>query len=113
MIATPATPIYLVLVTCPPDAAQTLAEALVSERLAACVNIVPQLQSVYRWEKDGSTEVRSESEALLIIKTPVNNFAELKQAILARHPYELPEILAVNPADGHAPYLSWILSSCQ
>jgi periplasmic divalent cation tolerance protein len=112
MTATP-TPIYLVLVTCPPDAAPALAEVLVNERVAACVNIVPQLQSVYRWEKDGSTEVRSDNESLLIIKTPVVNFAALKQAILARHPYELPEILAVNPADGHAPYLSWVLSSCQ
>jgi periplasmic divalent cation tolerance protein len=102
------TAIHLVLVTCPVDHASTLAEILVQENHAACVNIIPKISSVYRWEG----RINRDEEALLIIKTAVNKFASLKQAVLLNHPYELPEILAVNPADGHAPYLEWVLKNC-
>src|SRR3569623_2023142 len=95
------TAIHLVLVTCPVDHASTLAEILVRENHAACVNIIPKITSVYRWEE----KITRDEEALLIIKTAAENFESLKQAVLRNHPYELPEILAVNPADGHAPYL--------
>lgn len=102
------TPIHLVLVTCPSDSASALAEILVRENFAACVNIVPKINSVYRWEG----EIKHDEEALLIIKSAAANFESLKQAILLNHPYELPEILAVNPAEGHAPYLEWVLKAC-
>ncbi len=102
------TPIHLVLVTCPPESAVALAETLVRESLAACVNIVPKISSVYRWEG----EVKHDEESMLIIKTAARNFESLRQAILLNHPYELPEILAVNTAEGHAPYLDWVLKAC-
>ncbi|MGH8456727.1 MAG: divalent-cation tolerance protein CutA [Stenotrophobium sp.] len=101
------TGILIVLVTCPPATVDALAVSLVSERLAACVNIIPQVRSIYRW-KDA---VQKDDESLLVIKTAADRYETLKAAILARHPYELPEILAVNPAHGHAPYLDWILAS--
>lgn len=102
------TPIHLVLVTCPSDSASALAEILVRENLAACINIVPKISSVYRWEG----EIKHDEEALMIIKSAAVNFEALRQAILLNHPYELPEILAVNPAEGHAPYLDWVLKAC-
>ncbi len=103
------TAIHLVLVTCPPDSASTLAEILVRENHAACVNIIPKIGSVYRWEG----KIQHDEEALLIIKSAAENFESLKQVILLHHPYELPEILAVNPAEGHAPYLDWVLKACR
>lgn len=80
---------------------------LVAERLAACVNVIPSVRSTYRWQG----EVQQDEESLLIIKTTAERFAALKQAVLKSHPYELPEIVAVNLSDGHAPYLDWILNS--
>ncbi|MGH8506622.1 MAG: divalent-cation tolerance protein CutA [Stenotrophobium sp.] len=115
------TPIYLVLVTCPSDAAEALAETLVEQRLAACVNIVPQIKSVYRWttpqpasEKTAgarTTEICRDAESLLLIKTAQSRYESLCAGILALHPYELPEIIAVNPELGHAPYLDWVLAA--
>ncbi|MGQ0621875.1 MAG: divalent-cation tolerance protein CutA [Panacagrimonas sp.] len=94
----------IVLVTCPPDHADELARALVEARVAACVNVVPKITSTYRW-KDA---VQRDDEALLIIKTTAGRFGELKRAVLERHPYELPEVLGVDVAAGHLPYLQWI-----
>ncbi|HWU68650.1 MAG TPA: divalent-cation tolerance protein CutA [Stenotrophobium sp.] len=115
------TPIYLVLVTCPTDAAESLAEALVEKRLAACVNILPQIRSVYRWStpqpatsqaaERKATEICKDAESLLLIKTAQNRYEALCAGILALHPYELPEIVAVNPERGHAPYLEWVLAA--
>lgn len=96
----------LVLVSCPPERAESLARTLVESRLAACVNVLPRIGSVYRWQG----EVRAEDEALLIIKTTAERFEALRVAVLANHPYELPEVLAVDVAAGHAPYLDWIAS---
>jgi len=97
----------LVLVTCPPDRADGIAQALVERRLAACVNVVPQLRSVYRWQ--GS--VQRDDEALLLAKTAADCFEALKQSVLELHPYELPEVIALPIGPGHAPYLDWILES--
>ncbi len=80
---------------------------LVAERHAACVNVIPSVRSTYRWQG----EVQQDEESLLIIKTTAECFAALKEAVLKSHPYELPEIVAVNLSDGHAPYLDWILNS--
>jgi periplasmic divalent cation tolerance protein len=84
--------------------AETIARALVDERLAACVSVVPTVLSIYRWK--GAVE--REEERLLIIKTRRARFEELRAAIVARHPYEVPEIVALPLEAGHAPYLAWI-----
>jgi len=99
--------VLIVLVTCPPDRARQIATALVEERVAACVNVVPGLQSIYRWQG----EVQSDGEALLIVKTAKDRFDALKQAVLKHHPYELPEVIAVAVDRGHAPYLEWVVES--
>lgn len=101
------TPIQLALVTCPPDAAEKLAASLVEHRLAACVNILPQVQSVYRWKE----KITHDTEHLLLIKFAAGDFDRLRDAVLKLHPYELPEIIAVNISHGHAPYLDWLLAS--
>ena len=102
-----ATDVLVVLVTCPPDKAQGIADALVEERVAACVNLVPSLRSVYRWKGD----VHHEDEAMLLVKTTKDRFEALKQAVLKHHPYELPEVIAVPVERGHTPYLEWVIES--
>jgi len=99
--------VLVVLVTCPPDKAQGIADALVEERVAACVNLVPSLHSVYRWKG----EVHHEDEAMLLVKTTKDRFEALKQAVLKHHPYELPEVIAVAVDRGHTPYLEWVIES--
>ena len=99
--------VIVVLVTCPPDKAQGIANALVEERVAACVNVVPSLSSVYRWKG----AVHNDAEALLIVKSTKDRFEALKQAVLKHHPYELPEVIAVPVDRGHAPYLDWVIES--
>ncbi|MGQ0698282.1 MAG: divalent-cation tolerance protein CutA [Panacagrimonas sp.] len=94
----------IALVSCPVDAADGLATHLVESRVAACVNVIPRIRSTYRWKG----EVQRDDEALLIIKTTTERFEDLKRAVLAQHPYELPEVIAVDIAAGHLPYLDWI-----
>lgn len=95
----------LILTTCPDMAtAERVAQALVGERLAACVNIVPVAKSVYRWKG----RVESAAEQLLIIKSMKRAFRAIQRRILELHPYELPEVIAVPVADGHPDYLAWI-----
>jgi periplasmic divalent cation tolerance protein len=89
------------------ERARDLASALVEERLAACVQISGPIQSVYRWE--GSVD--SAPEWLLLMKTTATRFPALRDAIRARHPYDVPEIVAVRIEDGLPEYLSWIASS--
>jgi periplasmic divalent cation tolerance protein len=81
-----------------------LARALVEARLAACVNVVPGLTSVYRWKG----EVTAEAERLLVIKTRVALFDRVQEAVRRLHPYELPELLLVPLAGGDARYLAWL-----
>lgn len=99
----------LVFVACPPDKARALAQSLVKDRLAACVNILPAVLSVYRWQD----KLQNDRESVLMIKTTAARFKALKAAVLKRHPYELPEIIAVKVARGHSPYLEWITHSCE
>lgn len=95
----------VVLCTLPDrDQAMRLARALVEEGLAACVNLVPGLTSVYRWQ--GS--VQEDAEVLLLVKTSQAVYTRLEQRIRALHPYELPEIIAVPLQTGQADYLKWI-----
>lgn len=97
--------ILLVLTNLPDQAsAQALATALVTERLAACVNILAPCRSVYRWRGD----VESAQEVPLLIKSTTARYAALEAAIRARHPHELPEIIAVPIAHGLPEYLKWV-----
>jgi periplasmic divalent cation tolerance protein len=84
--------------------AERIAAALVERQLAACVNVIPGLVSVYRWK--GAVE--RETERLLVIKTTAERVADLRAELLALHPYELPEVVVLPVADGHAPYLDWV-----
>lgn len=95
----------LVFTTCPDgDSARAVAGHLVEAGLAACVNILPQAVSVYRWQG----EVEQAAEHVLLIKTRRDRFGELERAVQARHPYELPELIAVRIATGSDAYLAWI-----
>lgn len=101
-------PVLLCYCTCPDAAsAQAIAEALVGERLAACVNRLPGVASTYRWQG----QVTTDAEELLLIKTVASRFEVLKTRLLALHPYELPELIAVPVERGHAAYLDWIRHS--
>jgi periplasmic divalent cation tolerance protein len=95
----------IVFCTCPDEAvADRISLALVEERLAACVNRVPGVVSTYRWQ--GS--VHRDIEVQLLIKTTRDRFDALRDRILGLHPYELPEVVAVDIALGSAPYLAWV-----
>lgn len=85
------------------DAAR-IAEALVERRLAACVNVVPGIVSIYRWRG----KVERDEERLLLIKTRADRFAALREAIHELHPYELPEVVAVPIGEGSPEYLAWL-----
>src|SRR6266540_6964844 len=95
----------VVLVTTPTaERAAEIARALVTERLAACGNVIPALRSIYRWEG----KIEDEAEALLVLKTTRARFEALRERILALHPYEVPEVLALPVEAGSAAYLAWI-----
>ncbi len=95
--------VVLTALGAPPDA-QRIARALVEERLAACVNVVPGVVSVYRWK--GAVE--QEAELLLVIKTMADRVEALKARLVELHPYELPEVVVIPIGGGHKAYLEWI-----
>jgi periplasmic divalent cation tolerance protein len=96
----------LLVLTNLPDraAAEKLADALIAKQLAACVNILAPCRSVYRWKG----AVQHDEEHPMLIKTTVERYAALEQAIRAGHPYELPEIIAVPVERGLSEYLDWV-----
>jgi len=97
--------VVVVLVTCATmDDATRIARAVVEGRKAACVNILPQIRSIYRWEE----EIHDESELLLIIKTTGEMFEALSTTIREVHPYSVPEIVALPVTDGYDGYLRWV-----
>lgn len=102
----PSTPgILLCLCACPdPATAERIAGILVGERLAACVNIVPGLRSVYRWQG----KVERADEALLLVKTSPDRLGALRARLPQLHPYELPELVAVETDLGLPAYMQWI-----
>ncbi|HTN25774.1 MAG TPA: divalent-cation tolerance protein CutA [Solirubrobacteraceae bacterium] len=95
------------LVTAPPDQAAAIADALVERELVACVNVVPLVHSVYRWQG----AVAHDDEALLVVKTTRAAVARLAAALETLHPYENFELVALDVADGAPAYLDWIAGS--
>ena len=87
--------------------ARRIAEVLVERKLAACVNIISRVQSIYRWE--GKTQ--ETEEWLLVIKSMKDSFSKLKDAIKELHPYELPECLSLTVEEGSEEYLNWVKDS--
>lgn len=97
--------VIVLLTTIPPDErGPAIARALVDERLAACVNLVPGVRSIYRW--DGA--VCDEPEALAIVKTTAATAPALVARLCELHPYQVPEGIVIATAGGHAPYLRWV-----
>uniref|UniRef100_A0A8B9Q7T9 CutA divalent cation tolerance homolog n=2 Tax=Apteryx TaxID=8821 RepID=A0A8B9Q7T9_APTOW len=92
-------------VTCPNETvAKELARAMVEKRLAACVNIVPRVTSIYEWKG----KVEEDSEVLLMIKTRSSRIPALAEFVRSAHPYEVAEVIAVPVEQGNAPYLRWV-----
>ena len=96
---------FVVLSTCPPQQAGELAHKLVEKRLAACVNIVKELASVYRWQG----KIHEDPESLLVIKTSRARIGELTDEIVALHPYAVPAVVALPVERGYEQYLRWIV----
>ena len=95
----------ILLSTCPKlEVAQEIADQLVEEKLAACVNILPQVHSTYRWQG----KIEHDDECLMIVKFTAGNYQQIEQCIKSKHPYELPEIIAVPIVQGLEDYLSWL-----
>jgi periplasmic divalent cation tolerance protein len=90
-----------------PEDAQRIARALVERGLAACVNVVPGVTSIYRWQG----RIEAEAEQLLVVKTTAEGFEPLRAALVSLHPYEVPEVLALPVRGGHGPYLAWLDAS--
>lgn len=99
--------INVVLCNCPADQAETIARALVEQRLAACVNLLPGATSIYRWEG----RICTETETTMVIKTASERVDALREGILALHPYQVPEIvvLRVDGTASHGAYLEWVI----
>jgi periplasmic divalent cation tolerance protein len=102
-----ATGVSVVLVTAPSEGvARAIARTLVEENRIACANLISGVRSIYRWEG----ALSDESEVLMVLKAPDRDFDALRARIVELHPYEVPEIIRLEVADGHAPYLEWVLS---
>ena len=97
-------PMLVVLCTCPPDQANRIAKVLVEQRVAACVNVTPSVQSIYRWQN----ELQKEEEALLLIKTSEAVWPALEKTLQQLHPYEVPEIIALPVAGAATSYQRWV-----
>jgi periplasmic divalent cation tolerance protein len=101
----------ILVLTNVPDAptAHRLARHIVKQKLAACVNILPSVQSIYRWQDS----VEEATEVTLLIKTSQARYVDLEAAIKVQHPYELPEIVALSVAGGLPAYLAWVVSQTE
>ena len=92
-----------------PEKAAEVAQILVNEGLAACVNLVGPVRSIYRWKG----EVCDEQETLALVKTTRERFDAMKARLVALHPYEVAEVIAVPVEAGHAPYMAWVAAQTQ
>ena len=98
----------VIMCTCPDEAtASKLAGGLVEEQLAACVNILPGIRSIYRWQG----KISNDAEVLMVIKSLASRFEELESWLLEHHPYDIPEIVALPASRVSAEYRAWIESS--
>jgi periplasmic divalent cation tolerance protein len=93
-----------------PDAetARKIVRALVEEKFVACGNIVPQIESIYRWEG----KIEASGEALALFKLPVDGYADFEKKLKSLHPYDVPEIIALNVSQGSPEYLRWVADNC-
>lgn len=100
------TDVRVVLITAPAEgeAGPRLARALVDERLCACVNLIPSIRSVYRWQG----EVHDDGEELLVVKTTDDRVDALTRRVHELHPYDVPEVLVLDVAGGATTYLDWV-----
>lgn len=96
--------VRIVFVTCAPPDAQGLADGLVASGLVACVNVLPQIVSTYRWQG----KVEREAESLLLVKTTAACIGETVDKIRELHRYEVPEVIAVPVTDGLPDYIAWV-----
>jgi len=101
------TDVRVLLCTAPPGEAEAVARALLETRLVACVNIVPGVRSLYRWEG----RIADDAEALLVMKTTESHVAAVIEAVHNVHPYDVPEVLALAVDAGSPPYLDWVRRS--
>ncbi|HRQ89723.1 MAG TPA: divalent-cation tolerance protein CutA [Bacteroidia bacterium] len=102
------TDVVILLTTFPnPEIARQIGTSWVESQLAACVNLLPSAESIYRWE--GSTEVSA--EVVAVVKTTRGRLGDLEKALRGQHPYELPECLVLAPESGSADYLAWVRES--
>jgi periplasmic divalent cation tolerance protein len=86
------------------DIGKKVARVLIQEKLAACVNIIPGIQSVFLWEE----QMHEAHEAILLIKTLAEKYKELEKKILELHPYACPEVIAMDVKDGNTKFLNWV-----
>ena len=89
--------------------AAALARELVEQRLAACVNIIPRIQSIYQWQG----RVETDAEQLLLIKTTRERLDALRERLMARHPYDVPEFVVIQPDEIAEPYRAWLVASVE
>jgi periplasmic divalent cation tolerance protein len=100
--------ILIVHCSCADDgSADVIARTLVEEHLAACVSVLPGMRSTFRWQG----ETHTDNEVLMLIKTTRERYPALADRLLELHPYELPEIIAVDVSAAHAPYVAWVESA--
>ena len=99
--------VQVVLCTCPSDEASSLARAILERRLAACVNVIPGVRSLYWWKG----ELVEDGESLLVIKATEDRLKMLEAALTELHPYDVPEMLSIGVQAGAEAYLSWVRES--
>ncbi len=100
--------IRLVMVTFPSsELASTIGRALIEERLAACVNLIPAVRSIFRWQD----KICDETEVLAVFKTTADAAPTLVERVAQLHPYDVPEAIVIDVADGLPPYLAWIAAA--
>ncbi|MCS6999124.1 MAG: divalent-cation tolerance protein CutA [Aquificaceae bacterium] len=95
---------YVVFITVPVEKSKELAEYIIQKRLGACVNVVPEVNSIYWWKGN----IERDRESLLVVKTSAKKFEELLRGVKSIHPYTVPEIIALPIVAGNEDYLRWI-----